>query len=93
MQANDLLFCVSTSALRSEIAMTIVIPCERCDETGWVCEAHDDRPSDIGASPRACKCGAPGMPRHECNPSGGWDEPSRCPAVFMVTPDGKGPRN
>jgi hypothetical protein len=24
--------------------MTTVIPCERCDDTGWVCEAHDDRP-------------------------------------------------
>jgi hypothetical protein len=32
--------------------MTTVIPCERGDDTGWVCEAHDDRPWDSGATSR-----------------------------------------
>jgi hypothetical protein len=30
--------------------------CNRCDDVYWVCEAHSDRPSDLGQSPRACKC-------------------------------------
>ena len=37
---------VASVRLKSEIAMTIVIPCERCDNTGWVCDAHDDLPWD-----------------------------------------------
>jgi hypothetical protein len=42
--------------------------CTRCDDVYWVCEAHSDRPSDLGQSPRACKCGAPSMPCPDCNP-------------------------
>src|SRR4051794_20915720 len=37
--------------------------CVRCDDTGWVCEALDDRPWDSGATSRPCKCGAPGTAR------------------------------
>ena len=33
--------------------------CSRCNSTGWVCEAHSDRPWD-GA--KACGCGGAGMP-------------------------------
>ena len=37
--------------------------CEVCDNTGWVCENHADRPSDCGGdSKRACTCGGAGMP-------------------------------
>jgi hypothetical protein len=31
--------------------------CARCDDTLWVCEAHNDLPWDR-ASPHACQCGA-----------------------------------
>jgi hypothetical protein len=40
--------------------------CARCDDTLWVCEAHNDLSWDR-ASPRACQCGAPGMLCPECN--------------------------
>jgi hypothetical protein len=42
--------------------------CTVCDGTGWVCEAHPDRPFD-GFSTRAdaCDCGAPGEPCQVCN--------------------------
>ena len=50
--------------------------CLVCDNTGWVCEEHPDRPWR-GNSQRAdaCDCGA-GMPC-ECNPCGGIDEPPK----------------
>ncbi|MGJ4893804.1 hypothetical protein ACQR10_04710 [Bradyrhizobium sp. HKCCYLRH2060] len=39
--------------------------CLRCDDTGFVCEAHPSLPwSD---SPRGCRCGAPGDPCPICN--------------------------
>ena len=45
-------------------------PCPTCDDKGWVCENHADRPWD-GVSNRhdACGCGA-GMPCKECVPEG-----------------------
>jgi hypothetical protein len=57
-------------------ALMTVMPCERCDDTGSVCEAYDDRPWDSGASDRPCTCGAPGMPCELCNPCGDPDDPS-----------------
>jgi hypothetical protein len=41
--------------------------CEVCDNTGWVCENHADRPSDCGDSERACTCGGAGTPCLVCN--------------------------
>jgi len=41
--------------------------CNACDNTGWVCEDHPDRPSDCGNSPRACACGAAGRPCRVCS--------------------------
>src|SRR5262245_9650551 len=63
--------------------------CERCDRTGLVCEVHDDRPWDSGASERPCKCRAPGMPCPDCNAA----DPPKMPPGFAVTVDDKGPRN
>lgn len=42
-------------------------PCSNCDDTGWVCEGHADRPWG-GVSDRAdaCECGA-GAPCDVCN--------------------------
>jgi hypothetical protein len=48
--------------------------CTRCEDTGWVCEAHEDRPWDSGAAKKPCQCGAPGMPCLLCNQS---DPPRR----------------
>ena len=45
-------------------------PCNNCDDTGWVCEGHPDRPWDGGSSRAdACGCGA-GAPCDVCNESG-----------------------
>ena len=33
--------------------------CFRCEDSGWVCENHPDRPWD---GPHACSCGAAGEP-------------------------------
>ena len=57
--------------------------CETCDDTGWVCENHPDRPSDCGGSKRAdvCGCGA-GMPCRVCNQPATGERP-RMPADFV----------
>lgn len=42
--------------------------CKRCDDLGWVCENHTERPWRDGGSDRedASDCGA-GAPCPECN--------------------------
>ena len=62
-----------------------VVICARCRNTGWVCEAHDNRPWD---GPYACGCDAPGAPCPNCN-SSDKDYPPRLPADFV--PDDEGP--
>src|SRR5262245_52198832 len=52
------------------------VACFRCCNTGWVCEAHDNRPWD---GPHACGCGAAGAPCPSCNVSDP-DNPPRLPA-------------
>ena len=59
--------------------------CRGCVDTFWVCDAHPDLPSDIGASPRACKCGAPGMPCPDCNPYGSPMNLRRCRRGSLLT--------
>jgi hypothetical protein len=63
---------------RYKVSMT----CLLCDDTGWVCEAHQDQPWE---GPHACQCGAAGAPCPACN-SSGQDEPPRMPKGFE--PDG-----
>jgi hypothetical protein len=43
--------------------------CNICDDKGWVCENHPDKPWD-GTSDRedACSCGGAGMPCVQCRP-------------------------
>ncbi len=53
--------------------------CSRCDSTGWVCEAHPERPWD---GKGACGCGAPGDPCPECNELAG--ETPRQPAGMRI---------
>jgi hypothetical protein len=61
------------------------LPCKNCDDKGWVCEVHPDRPFK-GVSDRmdACDCGV-GLPCPMCNallpernpPVQPWDHPLR----------------
>jgi hypothetical protein len=65
--------------------------CNACDDTGWVCEAHPDRPSDCGDSKRACTCGGAGMPCRMCNAPAPGERP-RMPPGFTPRDDvDKGP--
>lgn len=41
--------------------------CEKCNDTGWVCENHPDKPWETGED-NDCDCGGAGMPC-ECNPN------------------------
>jgi hypothetical protein len=59
----------------------MTVQCRHCDDTGWVCEAHPDRPHE---GEHACSCGAAGMPCQVCNPCGGIDQPPRLPPGFQV---------
>ena len=43
--------------------------CEQCDDTGWVCEGHKDRPWD-GVSTRNDACGCGSGIACKCNPGG-----------------------
>jgi hypothetical protein len=72
----------------------IVMPCLACDNTGWVCEEHPDRPWR-GTSERtdACDCVKVGMPCEACNPSGGIDEPPAISPNMHVTLDKNGPQH
>jgi hypothetical protein len=51
--------------------------CSRCEDLGWVCENHPERPWNK-ALPNGCECGA-GMPCPACNVTDA-DNPSRLPA-------------
>lgn len=46
-----------------------MVKCENCQDEGWVCENHTDRPwNGANAHEGGCECGA-GMPCEECNSS------------------------
>ena len=57
--------------------------CFRCDDSGWVCENHPERPWQ---GPRACQCGGAGMPCLRCNRAEGHELPR-----LRFTPDDEGP--
>jgi hypothetical protein len=42
----------------------MIYKCARCEDLGWVCENHDDKPWREG--PGGCECGA-GAPCPACN--------------------------
>jgi hypothetical protein len=66
--------------------------CLVCDNTGWVCENHPDRPwRRNGQRADACDRGA-GMPC-ECNPCGGIDESPMLSPIAHRTFDKNGPRH
>jgi hypothetical protein len=57
--------------------------CLRCEDCGWVCENHPDRPWE---GSHACPCGGAGMPCPDCNISDGLTPP-RLPAGFVDDDD------
>jgi hypothetical protein len=57
--------------------------CWRCDDCGWVCERHRDKP---WAGDDPCGCGAAGMPCPACNK----EDPPRMPEGFETDADDKG---
>jgi hypothetical protein len=56
------------------------VKCAVCEDCGWVCEAHPDRPFD---GERACTCGGAGTPCSSCNASIA-DTGPRFPKGFRV---------
>jgi hypothetical protein len=69
-------------------------PCTICDDTGWVCEAHPDRPTGMFSKRfDACNCGGAGMPCPTCNPSDADQPPDMSRTGMTITVDNKGPRN
>lgn len=52
--------------------------CILCDDTGWVCENHQDQP---WMGPHACSCGGAGAPCPKCNQADDGDVP-RLPEGF-----------
>ncbi|SHG50668.1 zinc finger domain-containing protein, LSD1 subclass [Bradyrhizobium erythrophlei] len=66
---------------------TTPVKCSLCEDCGWVCESHPDKPWDGG---HACTCGAAGAPCPRCN--AGDDDP-RIPKGFKTEFDKKGRRH
>jgi hypothetical protein len=64
--------------------------CEFCDDTGWVCENHPDRPwRGFTSRIDACECGA-GAPCDACNRG---DSPDISRAGMKVRTDKDGSRH
>ena len=64
--------------------------CSNCDNTGWVCEGHSDRPyEEFSARTDACGCG-PGVPCEECNPCDRYNPPRLPPGFKEIIDLNKG---
>jgi len=59
----------------------MLIRCALCDDTGWVCGVHQDRPWSGAFSERACSCRALGTPCEQCNS----DQPQEKSGVVRAT--------
>ena len=59
--------------------------CAVCEDCGWVCEAHPDRPFE---GEHACTCSGAGAPCPQCNASDDGTEP-RAPKGFKTEFDKK----
>lgn len=55
--------------------------CTSCDDTGWICETHPNKPWN---GPKACGCGAAGMPCIICNGDGEKPNMSRVLRSVLV---------
>ena len=66
---------------------TTPVKCSLCEDCGWVCESHPNKPWE---GEHACTCGAAGAPCPRCN--AGDDDP-RMPKGFKTEFDKKGWRH
>ncbi|SHH20052.1 hypothetical protein SAMN05444169_6285 [Bradyrhizobium erythrophlei] len=69
--------------------LNAVMKCTLCEDCGWVCESHHDRPWE---GKDACTCGGAGMPCPWCNLPEKDEEP-RLPDGFKTEFDKKGWRH
>lgn len=53
-----------------------IVLCTACNDTGWVCEEHHDKPMDHDG------CRGAGMPCRVCNGPG--DDPDRVPDTTRI---------
>lgn len=52
----------------------MIIGCNVCDHTGWVCENHELKPwGGVSGRSDACECGGAGSPC-ACNPDGSTEK-------------------
>ena len=63
--------------------------CLLCEDCGWVCEVHLDRPWE---GEHACGCGSAGRPARGCNPIDDEAAP-RMPKGYRTEFDKKGWRH
>lgn len=64
--------------------------CHVCDDTGWVCEDHPDRPSDCVPVARSCTCGGAGKPCPVCNTPAAGERPRMGPDFVPALDRDKG---
>jgi hypothetical protein len=67
----------------------MTIKCSHCEDCGWGCERHTEKPWE---GPHACPCGAPGAPCPVCNATNDGDAP-RMPGGFKTEVDKEGWRH
>ena len=68
---------------------SLVMKCSLCEDCGWVCENHPEKPWE---GEHACTCGGAGAPCPECNRGNDEDAP-RMPSGFRTVFDLKGWRH
>jgi hypothetical protein len=69
---------------------TLITKCVVCDDTGWVCETHPDRPTGMFSKRfDACNCGAAGMPCATCNPCDADNPPDMSRTGLKIAIDTK----
>jgi hypothetical protein len=62
-----------------------MMKCLLCEDCGWVCENHPDRPFE---GEHACTCSGAGAPCSNCNPTSESNAPRR-PDGFKTDADKK----
>jgi hypothetical protein len=67
----------------------MIMNCLLCEDCGWVCKNHPERPWE---GVHACTWGSAGMPCPACNPVHEGSEP-RLPDGFKTATDKKGRRH
>jgi len=63
-----------------------LMKCSVCEDSGWVCETHPDKPWE---GEHACRCDGAGMPCPKCNVPE-KNEPPRPPAGLKTQFDKRG---